>query len=80
MLPDMALADWFRRLLSSSPRAGGGEDAALQHDEFAEELSEGPPNDFVAGGPTGPGFQGFESAEATDDAIHATDPPRDPAP
>jgi hypothetical protein len=80
MLPDMALADLFRRLFSSSPRAGSGEDEALQHDEFADELPEGPPNDFVAGGPTGAGFQGLESAEATDDAIHATDPPRDPAP
>jgi hypothetical protein len=79
MLLALALADLFRRLFSSNPGAGGGEDEAIQHDEFADELTEGPPNDFVAGGPTGPGFQGFESAEATDDAIHATDPPRDPA-
>jgi hypothetical protein len=33
----------------------------------------------VAGGPTGPGFQGLEDAQAADDAIHATDPPDDPA-
>lgn len=65
----MSLADWFRRMMGSSASASG-----------AETTAGGPASDFVAGGPTGQGFQGLESAEAAEDAIHATDPPEDPAP
>lgn len=75
----MSLGDWFRRKFSPSPSVEGAEDASIKQKEYGDAVPEEPPADFVAGGPTGAGFQGLASAEAAEDAIHATDPPSDPA-
>ena len=75
----MSLGDWFRRKFSPSPSAQAAEDEAIEHEEYGDAPPEEPPADFVVGGPTGAGFQGLESSEAAEDAIHATDPPSDPA-
>lgn len=76
----MGLGDLFRRMVGSSPGTAGAEDQAIEQEEYgAEPSAQEPASDFIAGGPMGQGFQGLESAEAADAAIHATDPPEDPA-
>ena len=81
MLPGVALSDWFRRMFSSSPGAEGAEDDAIEAVEYGAGPDTEPAPGFVAGGLTGQGgLSGLEAAEAADDAIHATDPPEDPAP
>jgi hypothetical protein len=75
----MSLSDWFRRTFSSSPSAEAAEDEAIKQKEYGDAVPAEPPSDARAGGPTGVGFQTFGSAEAAEDAIHATDPPPDPA-
>jgi hypothetical protein len=62
----MGVGDWLRRRFSSAP-------------EYRDQVNAALAPEYVAGGPTGPGFQGLEDAQAADDAIHATDPPDDPA-
>jgi hypothetical protein len=74
----MSIGTWFRRLFSSGSESG--EDEAIEKEEYGAQADEEPAPEFVAGGPTGPGLEGFEAAQAAKDAIHATDPPRDPAP
>jgi hypothetical protein len=74
----MSIGNWFRRFFSSG--SGSAEDEAALDEEYGAAAEQEQAPDFVAGGPTGPGLAGFEAAQAAEDAIHATDPPADPAP
>lgn len=81
MLQPMALSNWFRRMFSTAPSTEGAEDNAIEQEEYGAGAEAEPAPDFVAGGLTGQGgLAGLESAQAADDAIHATDPPEDLAP
>jgi hypothetical protein len=62
----MGLTDWFRRLFSPAPAAGGAEDPATLRAEYGE------------GGLSG--LARVEDAKAAQDALEADEPPSDPAP
>jgi hypothetical protein len=76
----MSLIDWFKRRFSSATGVQGGEDEAIEREEYGAEAPEQALTSFGTGGPAPGGMQGLEDVEAAEDEIHATDPPSDPAP
>ena len=62
----MGLTDWFRRLFSPAPAAGGAKDPATLRAEYGE------------GGLSG--LARLEDAKEREDALEADEPPSDPAP